>query len=356
MAKKRMMKGNMAIAEAALRGGMDLYAGYPITPSTEVMEYLSGRAPEVGRVFIQAESELAAINMVFGVGAAGRRALTASSGPGMALKQEGISYMCRNNIPGVLLNVTRWGTGLGSLNSGQTDYLRDTRGGGEGGYRTIVLAPNSVQESVDIMYNSFELAEKYCNPVIIMTCANLGQMEEPCVFPEFKDMTNRPEFDWAMDGTGKGIEARAKYEGDIKNVAAHLLEKVAAMEANEQRWESFMTEDAEYIFVAFGLPSRACRDAVKALRAKGEKVGLIRPISLWPFPVKAFAELGPQVKGYISVEGTDVGQMIEDVALTSKKLRPLPCYLLNHSAFLPTVKQITTFYDGVKDGSIKEVF
>ena len=354
MAKKKMMKGNMAIAEAALRGGMDLYAGYPITPSTEVMEYLSGRMPELGRPFIQAESELAAINMVFGVGAMGKRALTASSGPGMALKQEGISYMCRNNIPGVLLNVTRWGTGLGSLNSGQTDYLRDTRGGGEGGYRTIVLAPNSVQEGVDIMYDSFELAEKYCNPVIIMTCANLGQMEEPCSFPEFK--TERPAFDWAMDGTGKGIDLRAAREGEIPNVAAHLLDKVARMQENEQRWESILTEDAEYIFVAFGLPSRACRDAVKALRARGEKVGLIRPISLWPFPVKAFEALGPQVKGYISVEGTDVGQLIEDVALTSKKLRPLPCYLLNHSAFLPTVKQITGFYEGVKAGAIKEVF
>lgn len=356
MAKKKMMKGNMAIAEAALRGGMDLYAGYPITPSTEVMEYLSGRMPELGRPFIQAESEVAAINMVFGCGAMGRRAMTASSGPGMALKQEGISYMCRNNTPGVLLNVTRWGTGLGSLNSGQTDYLRDTRGGGQGGYRTIVLAPNSVQESVDIMYNAFELAEKYCNPVIIMTCANLGQMQEPCSIPDFKE--GRPEFDWALDGTGKSIEVRARYDGaeSMKNVAAHLLEKVAAMEANEQRWESYLTEDAEYVFVAFGLPSRACRDAVKALRARGEKVGLIRPISLWPFPIKAFQELGPQVKGYISVEGTDVGQLVEDVALTSKKLRPLPCYLLNHSAFLPTVKQISAFYDGVKDGSIKEVF
>lgn len=354
MAMKKMMKGNMAIAEAALRGGMDLYAGYPITPSTEVMEYLSGRMPELGRPFIQAESELAAINMVFGVGALGRRAMTASSGPGMALKQEGISYMCRNNIPGVLLNVTRWGTGLGSLNSGQTDYLRDTRGGGEGGYRTIVLAPNSVQESVDIMYDSFELAEKYCNPVVIMTCANLGQMEEPCSFPEFK--TDHPTFDWAMDGTGKGIAIRNANEGDPRNVAKKLLEKVARMQENEQRWETFETEDAEYIFVAFGLPSRACRDAVKALRARGEKVGLIRPISLWPFPVKAFEALGPQVKGYISVEGTDVGQMVEDVALTSKKLRPLPCYLLNHSAFLPTVKQITAFYEGVKAGTVKEVF
>lgn len=351
---KKMMKGNIAIAEAALRGGMQVYAGYPITPSTEVMEYLSGRMPELNRSFIQAESEIAAINMIFGCGATGTRSMTASSGPGMALKQEGISYMCRNNIPAVLLNVTRWGTGLGSLNSGQTDYLRDTRGGGQGGYRTLVLAPNSVQEGVDIMYESFELAEKYRNPVMIMTCANLGQMVEPCSFPEFKEPKN--DFPWAMDGTGKGIELRDAEQANFDVVAKSLLEKVRLMEENEQRWESYLTEDAEYVFVAFGLPSRACRDAVKALRAKGEKVGLIRPISLWPFPIKAFKELGNQVKGFISVEGTDVGQLIEDVALSSKKTRPLPCYLLNHSAYLPTVKQISAFYDDVKHGRVQEVF
>lgn len=351
---KKMLKGNMAIAEAALRGGMQVYAGYPITPSTEVMEYLSGRMPELGRTFIQAESEIAAINMVFGCGAAGVRSLTASSGPGMALKQEGISYMCRNNIPAVLLNVTRWGTGLGSLNSGQTDYLRDTRGGGQGGYRVPVLAPNSVQEGVDIMYSSFELSEKYRCPVIIMTCANLGQMVEPCSFPPFKD--DKPGFDWALDGTGKGRTLRDAEQADMKTVAKDLLDKVAQMEENEQRWESFLVEDAEYVFVAFGLPSRACRDAVKTLREAGEKVGLIRPISLWPFPVKAFAQLGEQVKGFISVEGTDVGQMIEDVALASKRTRCLPCYLLNHSSVLPTVKQITAFYGKVKDNCIQEVF
>lgn len=351
---KKMIKGNMAIAEAALRGGMQVYAGYPITPSTEVMEYLSGRMPELGRTFIQAESEIAAINMVFGCGAAGVRAMTASSGPGMALKQEGISYMCRNNIPGVLLNVTRWGTGLGSLNSGQTDYLRDTRGGGQGGYRTLVLAPNSVQEGVDIMYESFELAEKYRNPVMIMTCANLGQMVEPCSFPEFKDEV--PEFDWALDGTGRGRALRDAEQADMKIVARSLLDKVALMEWNEQRWESFQVEDAEYVFVAFGLPSRACRDAVKTLRLQGEKVGLIRPISLWPFPVEAFRQLGDQVKGFISVEGTDVGQLVEDVALSAKRTRSLPCYLLNHSSFLPTVKQIATFYDDVKHNRVREVF
>ena len=355
MANKKMMKGNMAIAEAALRGGMDIYAGYPITPSTEVMEYLSGRMIDLGRVFIQAESELAAINMVFGAGMMGKRAMTASSGPGMALKQEGMSYMARNNTPAVILNVTRWGTGLGSLNTGQTDYLRDTRGGGEGGYRNIVFAPNSIQEAVDITYDSFEMAEKYRNPVVIMTCANLGQMEEPCSFPEFK--TDRPTFSWAMDGTGKGIEERSKGDGSVEIAGQHLLDKVNSMIENEQRWETFETDDAEYVFVAFGLPSRACKDAVKALRAKGEKVGLIRPITIWPFPVKAFETLGSQVKGFISVEGTNVGQMIEDVALATKKVKSnLPCYLLNHGGFLPTVKQITGFYEEVKSGNVKEEF
>ncbi|MBR6349407.1 MAG: 3-methyl-2-oxobutanoate dehydrogenase subunit beta, partial [Lachnospiraceae bacterium] len=196
---------------------------------------------------------------------------------------------------------------------------------------------------------------KYQNPVVIMTCANLGQMEEPCSFPEFK--TERPTFDWAMDGTGRGIAARQRGEGSIEVVGQHTLDKVNAMIENEQRWETFEVEDAEYVFVAFGLPSRACKDTVKALRAKGEKVGLIRPITIWPFPVKAFAELGSQVKGFISVEGTNVGQMVEDVALATKKVKTnLPCYLLNHGGNLPTVKQITAFYEGVKAGNIKEVF
>lgn len=201
---------------------------------------------------------------------------------------------------------------------------------------------------------SFELSEKYRCPVIIMTCANLGQMVEPCSFPPFKE--DKPDFDWALDGTGKGRTLRDAEQADMKTVAKDLLDKVAQMEENEQRWESFLVEDAEYVFVAFGLPSRACRDAVKTLREAGEKVGLIRPISLWPFPVKAFAQLGEQVKGFISVEGTDVGQMIEDVALASKRTRCLPCYLLNHSSVLPTVKQITAFYGKVKDNCIQEVF
>lgn len=347
---KKMMKGNVAIAEAALRGGMKVFAGYPITPSTEVMEYLSGRMPELGLTFIQAESEVAAINILFGCAATGTRSMTASSGPGMALKQEGISYLCRNKYPAVLLNVTRWGTGLGSLNSAQTDYLRDTRGGGQGGYRTLVLAPNSIQESVDLMYESFELAEKYCNPVMIMSEANLGQMVEPCQMPEFKPAP--PALDWAITGDGSGS---LKQKQNAETIAQELMDKWNLIKASEQRWESYMTEDAEYIFVSFGLPSRASKDAVKALRARGEKVGLIRPISLWPFPIKAFEDLGPQVKGYISVEGTDLGQMIEDIALTAKQLRDLPVYLLNHGQTLPTVTQICEVYDGVKNNRVKAV-
>ncbi|MCD8149157.1 MAG: 3-methyl-2-oxobutanoate dehydrogenase subunit VorB [Clostridiales bacterium] len=349
---REMVKGNVAIAEAALRAGLQFYAGYPITPQTEVMEYLSGRMPQLDRVFIQSESELAAINMIYGASATGIRSMTSSSGPGMALKQEGISYMCRMQLPCVVLNVTRWGCGLGSLNTAQTDYLRDTRGGGQGGYRTIVLAPNSVQESVDIMQYAFKLAEKYRNPLVIMSEANLGQMREPCEMPEFGPLPS--PYVWSLDGTGKnGNNGSWNMAEDVEE---DLTGKWLLMKENEQRWVNYRTDDAEFIFVAFGLPSRAVMDAIDVLRGKGEKVGLIRPVSLWPFPEKAFQKFSTEVKAFISVEGTDLGQMIEDVALASKKYINRPVYLLSSGQVLPTVRKICEVYKEIKENHRKAVF
>jgi 2-oxoglutarate ferredoxin oxidoreductase subunit alpha len=347
---KKMWKGNHALAEAAMRAGCRFYAGYPITPQTEVGEYLSGRMPELGRTFLQAENEMSAVYMIFGAYACGMRSMTSSSGPGFSLKQEGIAYLCANNFPAVLANVQRWGPGLGTLDSSQSDYLRDTRGGGNGDYRVIVYAPNSIQETVDLMYNAFDIAEKYRNPVEILTEAALGQMMEPVEFPEFKERTE--DLGWTFDGTNRD-------HGRLQNPEKpeYTRNKIALMTENEQRWESVMAEDAEYIFVAFGLPSRTAKNAVNQLRAQGEKVGLIRPVTVWPFPEKAFAE-AKNVKGFISVESTDAGQLIEDVALTAKKTGNgnVPVYGMFTGQNIPKTRDIMAFYEKIKAGQIKEVF
>ena len=348
---RKMWKGNHAIAEAAMRAGCQFYAGYPITPQTEVSEYLSYRMPELGRRFLQAENEMAAVYMIFGAYACGMRSMTSSSGPGFSLKQEGIAYLCANNYPAVLVNVQRWGPGLGTLDSSQTDYLRDTRGGGNGDYRVIVYAPNSIQETVDLMYNAFDVAEKYRNPVEILSEAALGQMMEPVEFPPFKERTE--DLGWTFDGTDR---PHGRIDNPKKPDA--LRAKVAAITANEQRWENYRVEDADYVFVAFGLPSRTCRNAVDQLREQGVKVGLIRPITVWPFPYKAFEEIPDTVKGVISVESTDAGQLIEDVALAVKKMCPgnVPVYGLFSGQKIPKTKEIVAFFGGVRSGETKEVF
>ena len=352
-----MVKGNIAMAEAAMRAGAEIFAGYPITPSTEVMEYLSGRMPELNRTFIQAESELAAINMVMGVSACGRRVLTASSGPGISLKQEGISYMQQMNFPAVLLNVVRWGNGLGALNGSQTDYHRETRGGGNGDYRCIVLCPSTVQEGVDLMYEAFDIADKYRVIVEIMTESGLGQMMEPCEYPEFKPSVKQ---EWGLDGTYK--TKRGDFLGrDLVAESDVYMEKVRLMRENEQRWEAKYTEDAEYIFVAIGLPGRAVEGVVEELRAAGEKVGYIRPITVWPFPEKAFEELAANnkaLKGFISVETNGEGQMVDDVALYAKKygMGAVPVYALAYVCDIPKDDKVKADYAKVKAGEIKEVY
>lgn len=348
---KKMWKGNHAIAEAAMRAGCKFYAGYPITPQTEVSEYLSSRMPELGRRFLQAENEMAAVYMIFGAYACNMRSMTSSSGPGFSLKQEGIAYLCANNFPAVLVNVQRWGPGLGTLDSSQTDYLRDTRGGGNGDYRVIIYAPNSVQETVDLMYNAFDVAEKYRNPVEILSEAALGQMMEPVEFPPFKELTE--DLGWTFDGTNR---PHGRIDNPQKPDA--LRDKVNAIMANEQRWENYLVEDADYVLVAFGLPSRTSRNAVDQLRAAGVKAGLIRPITVWPFPFDAFREIPGTVKGIISVESTDAGQLVEDVALAAKRMckNNVPVYGLFSGQKIPKTKEVAVFVERILSGEIKEVF
>lgn len=323
---KILLKGNEALAEAALAAGCRFYSGYPITPQTEILEYLSWRMEEVGGEFVQAESELSGINMVLGAAAAGARALTTSSGPGFSLKQEGISYLVAADLPAVIVNVMRIGTGLGDISQGQGDYWQMTRGGGHGDYRTIVLAPASVQENADLMAVSFDLAEKYRHPVLIASDAAIGQMIEAVEIPEFKEH-DIDKFNWTVKGCRKGDEHRK-----IQNVyythpdyESYLLNKYKEIEETEQRYETIQVEDAEIVLVAYGISSRVCLETVEIARSKGLRVGLIRPITLWPFPVKAFEEAG-NAKLFLSVEINILGQMVDDIRLAVHDKVPVEHY------------------------------
>lgn len=322
---KVLLKGNEALAEAALAAGCRFYSGYPITPQTEILEYLSWRMEDVGGEFIQAESELAGINMVLGAAAAGARALTTSSGPGFSLKQEGISYLVAADLPAVIVDVMRIGTGLGDIAQGQGDYWQLTRGGGHGDYHTLVLAPASVQENANIMAEAFDLAEKYRHPVLIASDAAIGQMIEAVEIPEFKEHDIN-KYDWTIKGCKKGCEQRK-----IQNVyythpdyEGYLTEKYRQME-QEQRYENIQVEDAELILVAYGISSRVCRETVEIAREEGLKLGLIRPITLWPFPVKAFKE-AKAAKAFLTVEMNILGQMVDDVKLATEGKYPVDHY------------------------------
>lgn len=358
---KKMMKGNEALAEAALRGGMNFYVGYPITPSTEAMEYLAGRMPQLeDRVFMQAENEIATICIMMGAAASGRCTMTASSGPGTALMQEGMSSMSAMDLPCVVLNVQRYGNGMGTLDGAQTDYHRDTRGGGQGDYRSIVLSPHTIQEGVDLMYEAFDLAFRYRFTVVIQTEGTLGQMTEPVTMPAFKAPMAKPE--WALDGTPHQLcnpRAGNQFELSPKDVAKRERARQLAVKDEMQRWESIAVEDADYVLVAYGLPARSCKGAVDRLREQGMKVGLIRPISLWPYPEKAFREVNPNVKAFLSVELNDMGQMVDDVALASKTAFPernIPVYLSAQVCGVPSVKSIVAFCQDVAEGKETRVY
>lgn len=312
---KQLMKGNEALAEAALRAGCRFYSGYPITPQTEILEYLARRMEEVGGIFVQTESELAGVNMLLGASAAGARALTSSAGPGFSLKQEGISYLVAADLPAVIINVMRIGTGLGDIAQGQGDYWQMTRGGGHGDYRTIVLAPASVQENCNMMETAFDLAEKYRHPVLVASDAAIGQMVEGVELRDFKEH-DIDQFDWTVKGCKAGQQPRKIQNTYYTNpdYENYLRGKYAEMEANEQRWESYRAEDAEVVLVAYGISARVSKEAVNMARARGIKLGLVRPITLWPFPVKAF-ETCKNAKAFMTVEINILGQMADDVRL-----------------------------------------
>ena len=306
---KQLMKGNEALAEAALRAGCRFYSGYPITPQTEILEYLAKRMDEVGGTFVQTESELAGINMLLGASAAGARALTSSAGPGFSLNQEGISYLVAADLPAVIINVMRIGTGLGDIAQGQGDYWQMTRGGGHGDYRTIVLAPASVQENCDMMSTAFELAEKYRHPVLVASDAAIGQMVEGV---ELKDFVEHDidQYDWAIRGCKAGAAPRKVQNVYYTNpqYPEFLRSKYAQMEQTEQRWESYQAEDADVVLVAYGI-----------------RLGLIRPITLWPYPVKAF-ETCKNAKAFMTVEINILGQMVDDVKLAVENKYPVGFY------------------------------
>lgn len=349
-----MIKGNEAIAEAAIRAGARLYAGYPITPSTEIMEYMSWRMEEVGGTFIQAESEIAGINMIIGGSSCGVRSITASSGPGISLKQEGMTTLSDERLPAVVVNVVRYGNGIGTLLSAQCDYLRETRGGGNGDYRCIVLCPSSIQEAADLTVLAFDLAEKYRMVSVLMTEGALGQMMEPCDMPEMQEVKRFP---WAFDGkyTNKkiGIFDRNSMEESVQ-----LNELYNSVKAKEQRWEEGYLEDADYVFVSYGLPGRSTKGAVEQLRSEGHKVGFIRPITVWPFPEKAFEKVNSKVKGFISVESNATGQMVDDIGLVVKKLKEdnKPIYCKPHVFGIPTMKAIKEDFYKIISGEMKEVY
>lgn len=320
MGEIKLMKGNEALAEAMIRAGADAYFGYPITPQSEVLEYLAIDANErTGMIVLQAESEVSAINMIYGAAAAGKRAMTTSSSPGMSLMQEGISYIASAELPCLLANISRGGPGLGTIQPSQADYFQSVKGGGHGDYKLIVLAPSSVQEMVDYVKLGFELADKYRTPAMILADGAIGQMMEKVEL--FDQMPRRTEYpEWATSGKPEGKDRRFITSLNIQpekmeDINHHLQAKYREIEKNETRFVTSNLDDAEYIFTGFGLAARICAKAMDLARAKGYKIGLIRPQTLWPFPTAIYNEVGKQVKGILTVE-MNAGQMVEDVRLS----------------------------------------
>jgi len=339
-----LWKGNEAIAEAAVRAGCRYFFGYPITPQNEIPEYMSMRMPQVGGCFLQSESELAAINMVYGAAGAGARVMTSSSSPGISLKQEGITYMVGAELPAVIVNVMRGGPGLGTIQPAQGDYFQATRGGGNGDYRTLVLAPNTIQEAVDLTQDAFDLADRYRNPVMLLADGMIGQMMEPI---EWRDRGEKalPAKDWATTGT-KGRRAHNIVNSLFIDPALcelhnrHLDEKFQKIAKNELRYEEIDTENAELLLVAYGTPSRIAMSAADLLAQEGIKAGLFRPITLWPFPEAALraAIARPSVKAVLCVE-MSMGQMLEDVRYAALDQKPV-AFCGRSGGVIPTQHEI----------------
>ena len=325
MQEKVLMKGNEAIAEAAIRCGCRHYLGYPITPQTEIAAYMAKRMPKIGGVFLQAESEIAAINMVYGVASTGKLAMTSSSSPGIALKCEGISYLAGADLPALIVNVQRGGPGLGGIQPSQSDYFLATRGPGHGDFHVLVLAPASVQEMADLTQKAFRLAFEYRMPAMLLADGTMGQMMEPVSLEGITE--HKVEKPWAVTGTQMKrkhniINSLYLKPEELEKINFARYERYAEVEKNEPMWEEYMMEDAEYCVVAYGIAARVSKNAVTAARANGVKVGLIRPITLWPFPTEALAAAAKKVKAFVSVE-LSMGQMIEDIRLATGCSRPV---------------------------------
>jgi 2-oxoglutarate ferredoxin oxidoreductase subunit alpha len=325
---RELLKGNEAMAEAAVRAGLEAYFGYPITPQTEILEHLSRRLPELGRAFVQAESEVAAINMVYGAACTGARVMSSSSSPGVSLMMEGISYIAGTEVPVVLINVMRGGPGLGNIAPAQGDYFQAVYGGGHGDYKPIVLAPSTVQEAIDLTVLSFDLAEKYRTICMLIADGSIGQLMEPAELPEMRPV-QRQNWDWAVNGAGgrprrilSSIYIEPKDE-EITNL--RLLKRWQEIQKNEIRFKEYYTDDADFVVVGFGSAGRIALSAVRAARQQGIKVGLFRPITVSPFPFVQLEELSKRVEGILVVE-MNMGQMLQDVQLAVKGNAPIEFY------------------------------
>ena len=356
---KTLMKGSEAIAEAAIRAGARYFFGYPITPQTEIPEYMSARMPEVGGCFLQAESEVAAINMIYGAAGTGARAITSSSSPGISLKQEGISYCAGARLPAVILNVMRGGPGLGNIQASQGDYFQAVKGGGNGDYHLLTYAPSSVQEAIDIMMYAYDKAEQYRIPVLFIADGIIAQMMEPVEMPDFVDFKIDPEKKpWACTGWKPGDDPEKR--GVINSIyisteelAAHndvLQAMYKEVVANEQQWEYYNCENAEFIITAFGTVARIAKSAINELKEQGINVGLVRPITVWPFPYDAVAKAvnAESVKAVLDVELNE-GQMLQDVKLAVNGAKPVDFY--GHcGSQMPTTDEIVAKIISMKEG------
>ncbi|MEE0946281.1 MAG: 3-methyl-2-oxobutanoate dehydrogenase subunit VorB [Acutalibacteraceae bacterium] len=353
MADKVLMKGNEAIAEAAIIAGCRHYFGYPITPQTEVAAYMAKRMPKINGCFLQAESEIAAINMVYGVASTGKRVMTSSSSPGISLKGEGLSYLAGADLPALVVNVQRGGPGLGGIQPSQSDYFQATKAGGHGDFKMIVLAPASVQEMADLTVKGFDLADKYRMTAMVLADGTMGQMMEPVSLDyEIGKTIEKP---WATTGTK--LEREHNIVNSLFLVPEELeksnferFQRYKYIEENEAMWEEYMMEDAEICIAAFGIAARVSKNAINEARKQGIKVGLIRPITLWPFPAEPFKKAGNQVKQIISVE-LSMGQMIEDVRLASDC--KVPVTLCNRAGgMIPSPEQVLdAIYKAAKGGN-----
>lgn len=354
--ERELFCGNDAMSEAAIQAGCRCYFGYPITPQNEVTAYMAKRMPEVGGVFLQAESEVAAINMVFGASAVGVRAMTSSSSPGISLKQEGISYLAGCELPAVIINVQRGGPGLGSIGPSQSDYYQATRGGGHGDYRTLTLAPSTVQELVDHTMLAFDIADEYRNPTLVLSDGILGQMMEPVSIPKDKEQRPFNKSSWALTGAKerKPHVIRSLFLDNVtlERLNDKIAKKLERMEKNEIRFESYMLNDAELIFTAYGSVARICKSAVTRLRKEGIKAGLFRPITLWPFPYNELSKTLRTAKVYLDVE-MNMGQMIEDVKLGIQCALPVHFYGRCGGVVMTVEEVVEKAYQVIREKSLK---